>query len=278
MSEPVTNAQPGPSVSVRLASLLWVLTPLLLLSGGANAADGSTTEAQFQYGRLESPSFAGNNTEITRILTLQHASGWRYGDNFFFVDYLDDSGSDGFNDRDFYAEWYSHFSLGKISGRDLSLGPVRDIGLLLGVNLAAEADVRKYLPGLRLTWDLPGFAFLNTDLTAYIDDSDGAARGGAPTENDSFMLDVNWAYPFDWAGHSFSIQGHIEYIGERNNEFGDEVNDWILAQPQFRWDAGRAWFGQADQLFLGIEYQWWYHKLGGESSESAIQALAVWRF
>jgi len=220
----------------------------------------------------------GNRSERTWGISLQPASGWGYGDNFFFVDYLDDSAEDGFNDQDFYAEWYSNFSLGKITGQDFGLGPIGDLGLLLGVNLAADADVRKYLPGLRLSWDLPGFAFLNTDFTAYIDDSQGTRRGGAPIEGNSFMVDINWAYPFGWAGQSFSIEGHVEYIGARDNEFGTQVKEWILAQPQFRWDAGRSWFGQADRLFLGIEYQWWHHKLGAENTESAVQALAVWRF
>jgi nucleoside-specific outer membrane channel protein Tsx len=251
---------------------------LMLLPHAATAADWSTTEVHFQYGKLDAPSFIGTTSVPTRILTFQHASGWRYGDNFFFVDYLDDSEPDGFNDQAFYAEWYSNFSLGKISGRPIGFGAVKDVGILLGINLSGEAKVRKYLPGVRLSWNLPGFAFLNTDITAYIDDSRGAASGGAPTENNSFMVDINWAYPFAWGKQSFSIEGHIEYIGKRTNEFGNEAKAWILAQPQFRWDAGKTLLGFGDTFFLGIEYQYWRNKLGGDSTESVVQALAVWRF
>ena len=77
----------------------------------------------------------------------------------------------------------------------------------------------------------------------------------------------------------FSIEGHIECIGERNNELDDTIEVHVLAQPQFRWDAGKAWFETLQQLLAGIENQYWQNKLGDkETDESAAQLLAVWRF
>ncbi len=69
----------------------------------------------------------------------------------------------------------------------------------------------KYLPGLRVSWDLPWFLFLNTDLTAYLDDNAGLAAGGAPETGNSFMFDVSWAFPFEVGGQSLSVAGHAEY-------------------------------------------------------------------
>jgi nucleoside-specific outer membrane channel protein Tsx len=265
-------------MSMRLDRLSLVF---LLAIPAAHGADWSATEFQYQHGVLASPAFAGKTDAATNIYTLQHASGWGFGDVFFFIDNLHDSRQDGanFNDNDYYGELYVNFSLGKLSGKKVGAGPIRDVGLLLGINAGRDAKVRKYLPGIRLSWDIPGFAFLNTDFTAYLDDSAGAARGGAPAESDSQMVDVNWAYPFSLGRQSFSIEGHVEYIGKRSNEFGAEVSPWILAQPQFRWDAGKAFYGRPNQLFLGIEYQYWRNKLGDKStSESRPQALLVWRF
>ena len=88
------------------------------------------------------------------------------------------------------------------------------------VGIDADADVLKFLPGIRLSWNIPGFAFLNTDFTAYIDANEGVSGGGAPKEDDSFMIDVNWAYPIEIGGQKFSIEGHAEYIDSRDNEFG----------------------------------------------------------
>lgn len=237
----------------------------------ATAADWSNTELHIQIGNLDVPSFAGGGDSDHVIYTLQHASGWKYGDNFFFIDVLDGDRA-GFQDFDMYGEWYTNFSLGKITGKPVGRGLVKDVGIILGFNWAADANVKKYLPGVRLSLDLPGFAFANLDITAYLDDSEGVASGGAPSEDNSFMIDFNWARPFKIGDSNFSIEGHIEYIGERDNEFGGQVESWILAQPQFRWYP-------RDNIALGIEYQFWQNKLGDAATdESAIQALFVWKF
>ena len=260
---------------MKTVSLLF----LIFCSSFVNASIWSVNELHIQRGNLDSLSFLGGQDASTTIITFQHASGWQYGDNFFFIDRIDDDLNDGFNDKDWYGEWYTNFSIGKMRGKDISMGPIKDIGILMGFNWAADADVTKYLPGIRLSWDIPGFAFLNTDITSYIDDSDGVAEGGVPSEDDSFMIDINWAYPFSIGDQDFSISGHMEYIGERDNEFGDTVENWILAQPQFRWDIGKNILDEKGKMFVGIEYQYWQNKLGdAQTDESAAQFLFVLTF
>ena len=164
------------------------------------------------------------------------------------------------------------FSLGKITGRKVGAGIVSDVGVILGFNWARKPGIKKYLPGLRLSLDLPGFTFANLDFTAYIDDSEGVSSGGAPSESDSFMIDFNFMRPFKIGEADFSLEGHAEYIGGRKNQFGDTVESWILAQPQLRWNAH-------DRFSLGIEYQYWMNKLGdGATDESVVQTLFVWKF
>ena len=246
----------------------------MLAAGGspiAPAADWSTTELQFQYGKLDNAFTDGS--QDTAILTLQHASGWKYGDNFFFVD-LSDQRDDG--NYDAYAEIYLNFSLGKITGKDLALGPVRDFGIIGGLNWAADANARVWLPGVRLAWNLPGFAFANTDFMAYLTDNTGG-EGAAPKEDDSWMVDFNFAtrqlalWKSKW-----NLEGHVEYVAERDNEFG-ETKAWVLAQPQLRLDLRDLMGIGANTLFAGIEYQYWLNKLGSSTDESAVQALLVWR-
>ena len=70
----------------------------------ASAPAAGQTEFHFQFGELLNPFSA--QEEESFVLTLQQATQWKYGDSFFFVDYLDDKGRDGFNERDFNAEWY----------------------------------------------------------------------------------------------------------------------------------------------------------------------------
>ncbi len=239
------------------------LTPAL-------AADWSTTEFQFTYGELDN-AFTPESID-TFVWTLQHASGWKYGDNFFFVDLISPQGGD----LDAYAEAYINLSLTKITEADLTFGPINDIGVLGGYNFAAEADVQVYLPGIRLAWDIPGFAFANTDFMAYLTDNSGG-EGNAPKEGNSWMVDFNFATkqlvlgPTKW-----NLEGHVEYVGARSGEFGD-VKEWILAQPQIRLDLGELIGLESNQLFAGVEGQFWMNKLGSDHDESAAHALLVWR-
>ena len=227
--------------------------------------DWSTTELHYQYGNLKQPF--QQKQAGTSIVTLQHASGWRYGDNFLFVDTIMADGEK----VDYYGEYYGNLSLGKISGKDLSIGPIKDFGVLMGLNWAPNPGMVKYLPGMRLSWDIPGFQFLNSDFTAYIDDSNNTVA-----ESDSFMVDINGRYPFQLLNSKFSIEGHIEYVGERTNQFG-RVHAWLFSQIQLRYDLGNGILNQPDKVFVGTEWQYWSNKFGTSIEENVFQALLVWR-
>ncbi|MBF0170674.1 MAG: nucleoside-binding protein [Nitrospinae bacterium] len=257
------------------APLLFVCVSLAL---PARAAVWSVTELHYQRGPVAAPSFAGGASAATDIVTLQGAGGHDLGDYFFFVDFLQDDTPDRFNDQDVYGELYVSFMAGALTGGPLAFGPVRDIGLVAGVNVGADANVRKWLPGLRFALDLPGFAFANLDLTAYLDDSPGVDSGGAPSESDSFMADFSWGVPFSVGDHAFSLEGHAEYIGARTDQFGAPLPAWFLAQPQLRYDLGASLLGSPGRLFGGVEWLLWLNKLGDESvDENRGLLLLVWR-
>lgn len=260
----------------KTASTLAViaLSSIAPLTTQAGVLEWSTTELQVQYGEYDIAYTDPGVDEDGLVYTFQHADGWKYGDNFLFIDYsdLEETGSD------FYGELYSNFSLGKITGKRIGFWRVQDVGILAGFNYGRDTKIRKYLPGFRLSWELPGFAFLNTDITAFIDDN-GGLPNGIPKEDDSYMVDINWAAPFTIGRHRFSIEGHVEYIGSRDDENGNKVSWHVLGQPQFRWDLGHTWFNEPDKLFVGIEWQFWLNKNGdSHTDENALQLLGVWRF
>ncbi len=249
------------------------LSPIVatLLLAAAPSAAQAQTEVHFQYGSLTNP-FANTRTG-TAVLTFQHASFWRFGDNFFFIDVTEDGVGDGFNDKDAYGEWYSNFSLGKLSGRDIGFGPVADLGLFMGVAMGMDANVLQWLPGARISWNLPGFIFLNTDFMLAVDGTDGLDGGSPPEQDSRLAIDINGLLPFNLGSQSFSISGHAEYYTPGTNELGDDVPGSILAQPQLRWDIGGE-----NGLFVGVEYQYWSNKLGTDVDESVVQLLGVWQF
>ncbi len=251
----------------------WLVAVAVLAAAPVGTA--AQTEFHYQYGKLTNP-FDGAQ-HYTHILTFQQASSWSLGDSFFFIDLLDDGVTDGFNDIEVYGEWYPTLSLGRLADRTVGAGPVRDIALIGGINFDSDADVFKWLPGARLSWDIPGFIFFNTDVTAFIDASSGVDQGSAPRTNDSFMFDVSWGAAFDLGSQSFWFTGHAEYISGTTNELGDAVEGWILAQPQLGWDIGKALTDSANQLFVGVEYQYWWNKLGENNDDNVPQLWVMWR-
>ena len=175
---------------LRRSAAAWVggggVVAVLMAGPGTALAQ---TEAHIQYGSHTNPF--SEESHGTIILTMQHASMWKFGDNFFFVDFLDDGGDDGFNEMDAYGEWYSNLSLGKITGKDLGFGPFADFGVFGGVALGTDANFRQWLPGARIAWKLPRFIFLNTDLMYGIDGGMGVDGGSPPELDGRFILDVN---------------------------------------------------------------------------------------
>ena len=259
----------------RCAVLTLVLTAAISMASTASAQ----TEFHLQIGKLRNP-FAQKNKprDVTSLVfTVQQASQWMLGDSFFFLNYTTDKERDGFNDRDFYAEWYPTLSIGKLQQSSASPGLIDDLAIISGFNAGGDAKLFKFLPGLRLSWNIPGFLFLNTDLTAYFDRSSGVDKGGAPKEGHSFMFDVNWASAFEIGSQFFEITGHAEYIGSRSNELGGRYDGSILAQPQFVWDLGRALADEPNQLLAGVEYLYWRNKIGTDQDEHSVQILVVWR-
>ena len=271
------------------ASLVALACTAILSIPTAMAETWSNTEVQLQaLGELERVGTGG--TADTTIITFQHAGGWEYGDNFFFMDYSRYSVNNDANfpvadSSELYGEWYSNFSLGAISGNKISLGPIKDIGIVAGFNFAPEVDSAWLLPGVRFSLDLPGFAFAQIDVTGYIHQGGGSATSPVFTvvdEDSSFMVDFAWAYPFTLGSTSWSIEGHLEYIDGRSqtNSFGNTaLASWIIFQPQIRLDLGEVLGQKAQRLFVGIEYQYWKNKLGEKGTDdNAAQLLAVWRF
>lgn len=246
---------------------IGLLTTTFAIS--SQAAIWSSTEIHYSSG--DYLNFANDKHDATTsIITFQHASGHKYGKNFFFVDHSrSDTGSG------FYGEWYSTFSLGAITGSDMSFGAVKDVGLIAGFNFAPGTSSMYTLPGVSLALDLPGFAFANLDITGY----NNIKTDGSNGEESSYMLDFNWAYPLKVGGLSWSVEGHAEYIAGRDLKSGGKLENWILMQPQVRLDLGEALGNEAGNFFVGIEYQYWKNKYGvKDKNESMVQLQTVWNF
>ncbi len=255
---------------MNLKGILTVTIALTVFIGLQPRSASAQMEFHYQRGSLLNP-FTGTH-HGTNILTFQHAGAWKLGRTFFFIDYLDDVTNDGFNDKDFYGEWYPSLSFSKLFGQDIKIGPIVDISAVGGLNFDGDVNVFKFLPGIQLAWKIPGFIFVNTDFAPIVDYSDG------PRHETGFMFDVSWLKIFNIGSQSFSFMGHAEYIAEVEYESENRSSAaWILAQPQLVWDIGKI-FQSPNELHIGVELQYWSNKLGVDGQdEFRPQFLAVWR-
>jgi nucleoside-specific outer membrane channel protein Tsx len=223
----------------------------------AFAADTSWTNLQVLYG-----DHFEEQAERRTTATLEHFSTWAYGDNFFFFDST--FAHEGDRDVLLYGEYYPRFSLGRITGKKLSVGPLSDVSVALGVNAGSD-DFRVLLGGLGLNFEVPGFDVFQVDAYAYDQNNSPA----------TYQVTWTWDTTFD-ATESLRLRfrGFIDYIGDR----GSAGESQIVAQPQLLVDVGNFW-NRPDVLFVGTEYFYWHNKFGIEGvTDDVVQAELLWFF
>lgn len=278
------------------AALLSTVILALGLSGTVSAADWSDTEIQYvtgsKYREPFNPFGAGgptrpwaNNTDVKKyIITLQHASGYKYGRNFFFVDFLTSTKNDPIGGGSFgevYSEWYTSLSMSKVTGANLNWGIIKDLNLTAGFNFGAKsngANPRVLLLGPTVDFNVPGFIFFNVDFLAYRDT--GRFAGVAKPSDTTWQITPVWLSKFNIGQTKWVFTGHIDWIGKRCPAAGfcnDQAVE-VLAQPELKLDIGN-FFGKPDTVYAGLEYQYWRNKFGFKGlNESHPQLQLSWKF
>ncbi len=192
--------------------------------------------------------------EERTVMTVEHASGHSWGDNFFFMDRL--SASDGSTET--YAEIGPRLSLSKLTGSTIGGGPIADVLIATQwemVDVGAQAD--NYLVGIGLDWNIPGFMFFQTNL--YMRQNDSTDK-----ENSS-QLTITWALPFEVGGQKFLFDGFMDYATEVGKDFNN--NDTVASMnftPQLKWNMSDL-FGWTNQAYVGVEYVYWTNKFNFDS-------------
>jgi len=232
---------------------------ILILATAATAAQWSTTSVSGLYGTDHKLSAKSEQT----IITLEHASGWSYGDNFFFFDATQpfDHGTD------IYGEWHPRLSAGKIFEKDLSFGFVKDVLLASEINFGN--DVRIYFYGVGFDLDLPKFAFFSVNFFI----RDDANIAGEST----YQISPSWNLPFSIGNANLEFGGFVDIAGEEGSAKAN-----ILAQPQLLLDLGHFW-GHDRSVYAGVEWQYWNKKYGVDvsgvdSEENFAQLMVKWVF
>lgn len=194
--------------------------------------------------------------EQQTIVTLEHASGWSFGDLFAFTDLTYPDGGDS----DYYLEISPRLSLGKITGADLSFGPIKDV--LISTTLEKGRELKpRYLYGGAVDLDLPGFRFFSAN--AYV-------RDDVALDGRTWQVTLAWQRPFTVGGVNFMAEGFSDFSGHEDTSHPNQ-----LIVPRLLVDVGDLSGWKSDTLWAGIEYQYWHNKYGVNGVTESVSQMQV---
>ena len=266
----------------RLLPIAAVLA-VAAVAAPAFAADWSDTSMGFRTGTKFAEPFNPNAIE-KNILNLNHVSGYKYGTNFFNADLLlsdkkDPAGAGSTNGAaEVYIVYRNTLEYGKLTGKPMKMGPIKDIGAVLGFDANAKTDAgynskkRMLVAGGTLMMDVPGF--LNIGLVALWESNapyNTFTKTSTPryTYDTHPMLTAAWAIPLP-GGLPLSFEGFANVIAAKGkNEFGAETAVETNIDMQVMYDLSGLVGAGKNTLKLGVEYQYWKNKFGNNASGPA---------
>lgn len=255
-----------------------------LLTGQAMAAPMLWQNNSLTY--LYGKNFAVDAGEIQQVVTFEHASGWTWGDVFLFVDnkWYNGAGLSGDDGHTYYGEFSPRLSFGKITGADLSFGPVKDV-LLAATYERGESDARgvpnvTYLLGPAVDLKVSGFDRFNVNV--YYRKPDGE-RGKASGQ---WQVTPTWAMTIPVGKSDILFDGYIDWaVNDAGNEgSSDFVAKNLHINPQIKYDLGKALDYTPGKFYVGIEYDYWANKYGIDDSgafnsdQSVVQGIVKVHF
>ena len=256
---------------------------IAMISGAtAHAADWSDTSISFRTGSKFAEPFNPDDVK-KNIIGLTHVSGYKYGSNFFNVDFLQSDSKDpgSLNQtagaQEAYMVYRHTLDIGKLQGSDIKFGPIRGVGATFGFDWNTKNDVgynsrkRMLVAGPTLMWDVPGF--LNTSILL-LSESNAPSGAFPPISNvksrysydTHAMLTANWGIPI--AGVA-SFEGYANFIAKKGkDEVGSETGAETNIDMQVMFDISGAVGAGKNTLRVGVEYQYWNNKFGNTSAST----------
>jgi nucleoside-specific outer membrane channel protein Tsx len=262
-------------------------------SAPASAADWSDTAISWRHGTRYREPF--NPSDIKKnIFALTHASGYKYGSNYFNLDLLQSDKNDPASltqdegAQEAYVVYRHTLDIGALRGAPIQYGKVKGLGLVLGFDWNTKNDVgynsrkRMLVAGPTLMWDVrvgdvPGFLSTGLLLLRESNAPSGAFPpisqvNGRYTYDTHAMFSASWGIPLpanllgDWA-QGWGFEGYLNYIGAKGrDEVGNPTGAETNLDMQLMYDLGSR-FGQPKNRFrVGVEYQFWNNKFGNTAA------------
>jgi len=221
--------------------------------------------------------------------TLEHASGWSFGDMFMFLDWthFNEDTFDGDDDA-WYGEIGPRLSFNKIFNKNISFSIFQqDIVVFKDVLFAAQWErgedkdaTESILLGAGFDFDLSALGFIGLNKLKYFQ-FNIYARSDLHAADDGFedfQITIVTAFPFQIGKAKFLLDGFMDYVAG----YGPQASNLHL-NPQLKLDVGN-FYGHSDKFFIGIELDYWSNKFGIEDSpffdtdQVAISGIVKYHF
>ncbi|MFW2785937.1 outer membrane protein OmpK, partial [Acinetobacter baumannii] len=202
----------------------------------------------------------GENYEVVddkeTTITLEYAAKVKYADVFFFMDRM--RGEDDYKST--YFELSPRLSLGEVSGKKLTYGPIKDvlISTTWESNTQNGNNFDNFLYGFAVDLDIPYFQYAN--LNFY--------RANNEKTDDDYQMTFVYGIPFKIASEDFLVDGFLDW-STAEDDHASELN-WTT---QWKWNVGKH-ISPDTRLYLGIEHSVWNNKFGIKGAdENNVSAL-----
>jgi nucleoside-specific outer membrane channel protein Tsx len=265
------------------------LVALAAAAVGVQAADWSDTSINFRRGQKFAEPFQTN--DITKnIIGLNHASGYKYGSNFFNVDMLlsDPSDPSALNSKtgahEVYVVYRNTVDLEKVTGKSFKTTGVRGLGITGGFDFNTKNDdtynskKEMVVLGPTVMVDVPA-GFLNVSLLQLWESNAPSGYNFGTSSNyntDRFhydphpMLTAAWSIPFSVASVPLEFAGYANYITSKGkSESGGNTVAETNIDMQVMYDMSSAIGAKPKTFKVGAEYQYWKNKFGNDHTGAA---------
>lgn len=194
--------------------------------------------------------------------TFEYAAGFKQGDLFFFVDRARAEG----DSKSTYFEFAPRLSLGGISGKDLSFGPVKDvlIATTWESNSQDGANFDNLLYGLGFALDIPYTSYANVNFY----------KANNEYGLDDYLMTITYAVPFKLGSEEFLADAFLDWSTGEGPNHASELN-WT---SQYKWNVGKH-ISPDTKLYLGVEHSVWHNKFGQKGqNQNDVSALIKYHF
>lgn len=218
-----------------------------------HAATFSSTKVEVLYGTdfKRGPGFSEVD-EAT--LTIANATGFTWGDSYFFADITNADDVDGTGGT--HLEFGPRYRFWKPENE----GVIKSFYGIVQADITSNKFTQKItkMGGVSLDWNVPNFKFVKTHLQ-YRDDP--------KLDGSSVQFNLVWNASFKFGEQDFSFEGFADWTSSEGS-----TSSSLLMQPQLVWLVNK-------NVGIGIEYFYWKNRLGIKGlDEKAPQIMVRWTF